>query len=177
MRMGNRVGIYFVESQRRSLCFVKIYMKMNRFFLSAVVQNTFLLFQPPRKDRTIPHGYVYIRAGKKKLLRFSIIASNNHKFNIIDMFTMLIPPFNPYMHRDTRMGSPACSVGDLGLPCTRVCRRAVDFFLLPIRFLREQITKLAFPLSVAIGWFNTITTTITQGKRRQAANRVQCQLN
>ena len=45
---------------------------------------------------------------------------------------------------ETRLGSPGHSAGHFNLPCSRVWRGAIHFFLLPIRFLREQISKLPF---------------------------------
>ena len=43
-----------------------------------------------------------------------------------------------------RLGSPAHSASELSLPCRRVWRRVIHFFLLQIRFWREPITELAF---------------------------------
>ena len=48
------------------------------------------------------------------------------------------------------LGCPAHSPGNLSSPCTRVLRRAIHFFLLPKRFLREPITMLAFPLGALL---------------------------
>ena len=76
-----------------------------------------------------------------------------------------------FMHWNSRMGSPAHSAGDLSSPYTRVWRKAIHFFLLPKRFCESQSPSWLFPL--ARYWFNTMTT----AKRRQAANRVQSQLN
>ena len=45
----------------------------------------------------------------------------------------------------TRLRSPAHSAADLSLPCRRVWRRAIHFFLVSFYFCGVQITKLAFP--------------------------------
>ena len=51
-------------------------------------------------------------------------------------------------------------------------KRAIHFFLLPIRYADANHQAVFSPWR-AIAWFNTMTI----GKRRQPANRVQSQLN
>jgi hypothetical protein len=46
-----------------------------------------------------------------------------------------------------RLGRPAPSACDLSSPCTRVWRRAIHFFLLPIRFCGSQSPSWLFPFA------------------------------
>ena len=101
----------------------------------------------------------------------------HHKLNVKQLKSIYPSPnmraINCCVSVSARLGSPAHSAGNLSSPCTRVWRTAISFFLIPIRFFAVANHQADFSPWRDIGWFNTMTT----GKQRQAANRVQSNLN